>query len=310
MTPPILLADGLVVRYGARTALKPLKLRFDGGALGLLGPNGAGKSSFLRAVLGLVRPAEGAVAVLGIDAVKDPVRVRANVGYMPERDCHVPGLSGLEFVAYCGRIAGLAARDAHRRAHEVLAYLRVGEERYRPVDGYSRGMKQKAKLAAALVHDPALLFLDEPTNGLDPKARVEVLELVRDLVQAKGLHVVLSSHLLKDVEDVCTDMAVLAQGELRTSGRISELKELRGGFVVRVNGDPRAFVAAAEAKGIAVEKDDKGQLVLAARETAPNGEPTLRTIYQLGRSSSTLLRHVAPVQDSLEDLFMRSLEER
>lgn len=307
----VLEASGLRVRYGRNEALKGVDIRFEGGAMGLLGPNGAGKSSLLRAVLGLVDPASGSTAVLGFDSERQGVSVRANSGYMPENDCHVPGLTGLEFTAYCGRISGLTSADAKRRSHEVLVYVGMGEERYRKVDEYSRGMKQKVKFAAALVHDPAILFLDEPTNGLDPQARHEVLELIRDLAVNKGMHIVLSSHLLQDVESVCTEVVVLDGGEVRTAGRIDELKNTAGGFVVRVNGDPEAFVGLLRERGFAVTQDDRGAMVVAdgvAAGATHDGALSVRTLFQIGREASTPLRHVVPVEETLEDLFLRALD--
>ncbi len=302
---PLLDVDDLVVRYGRREALVGVDVRYEGGSLGLLGPNGAGKSSLLRALLGLVRPARGRASVLGIDARRNGVKVRANAGYMPESDCHVPGLTGLEFTAYSGRLAGLGAHDAKRRAHEVLVYVGLDEERYRKVDEYSRGMKQKVKFAAALVHDPAVLFLDEPTNGVDPQARQELLALIRDLARDKGIHVVLSSHLLQDVEAVCDDMIVLSQGSVRAVGAIEELKGRRGGFVVRVAGVPARFEEEVRARGFGVELDSRGAFRVRA---APDGTLEARELFALARAAETPIRHLVPEEESLEDLFLRAIE--
>ena len=302
--PLLLDVSDLVVRYGRKQALSGVDVRYQGGSLGLLGPNGAGKSSLLRTVLGLIDPAEGRASVLGIDS-RDGVKVRANVGYMPESDCHVPGLSGLEFTAYCARLAGLSAPDAKRRAHEVLVYAGLDEERYRNVDEYSKGMKQKVKFAAALVHDPAVLFLDEPTNGLDPQARVDLLELIEDLAKNKGMNIVLSSHLLRDVESVCDDMIVLADGEVRASGSIEELKGGGSGFVVRTAGDPAAFLEQAAARGFQATRDGRG----AIRVRSDDGVPLDgRALFELARAAGTPLSHLAPEEESLEDLFLRAIE--
>ncbi len=297
--------SGLVVRYGKKEALKGVDFAFQGGSLGLLGPNGAGKSSLLRTLLGLVSPFAGRSRVLGFDSASAPLAVRMNTGYMPESDCHIPGLSGLEFVSYSGRMCGMTAGDAKQRAHEVLLYCGLDEERYRPVDQYSRGMKQKVKLAAALVHDPAIVLLDEPTNGLDPQARNEILDLVHDLGHEKKIHVVLSSHLLRDVERVCDDIVVLDGGKVRASGVIEQLKDRGAGFVVRVHGDPTAFVAAAVRRGFAAEREPRGSLIVTAVDGRP--APTPRCMFEVARESKTPLRHLAPLEESLEDLFMRAL---
>jgi len=307
MENPILETSDLVVRYGRNEALKGIDLCFGQGSLGLLGPNGAGKSSLLRVIFGLIRPARGTARVLGLDAAKDGVRVRSACGYMPESDCHIPGLSGLEFTSFCGRISGLNAADAKRRAHEVLVYVGLKEERYRKVDEYSRGMKQKVKFAAALVHDPAVLFLDEPTNGLDPQARLEVLDLMRDLTTNKGMNVVLSSHLLQDVESVCQDVIMLDRGRVRASGKIDQLKQSDGGFVVKVHGVPDPFVALLSRRGFRVERDDRGSMLVLDGNT--NGTLNVRELYRIGREAGTPLRHVVPAVETLEDLFLRTLQE-
>lgn len=307
MDGSILETNNLVVRYGRNEALRDVSLSFQQGSLGLLGPNGAGKSSLLRVIFGLIRPARGRVLVMGLDAARDGSRVRSCCGYMPESDCHIPGLTGLEFTSFCGRISGLNASDAKRRAHEVLVYTGLQEERYRKVDEYSRGMKQKVKFAAALVHDPAVLFLDEPTNGLDPQARLEVLELIRDLVNNKGMNVVLSSHLLQDVESVCQEVIVLDQGKVRTAGRIDQLKQSSGGFVVKVHGSFEPFCKIAAERGFKVQKDDRGSMLVL--NGSADGSFAIKTMFEIGRAAGTPVRHVIPAEESLEDLFLRTLEE-
>lgn len=308
MPEPVLVADALTVRYGKRVAVDRLSFSFAGGCLGLLGRNGAGKSSFLRAALGLVKPAGGRALLLGLDAAADGKRVRRNVGYMPERECHIPGLTGVEFVAYCGRLAGLTVAEARRRSHEMLAYVGLREERYRKVDDYSRGMKQRAKLAAALVHDPALLFLDEPTNGLDPRSRREFLTTVSDVTRNKNIHVVLSSHLLQDVESVANDVLVLDQGRVRASGPIQGLLTRdAGGFSVKVHGEWEPFQAVLEQAGFAVHRDARHQWIVRQGQSAQ--APTVSALFAMARQSQTLLREVLPEEETLEDLFLRALQE-
>ena len=242
-TDPVVLLDGVTVEYGANQALKEVSAKFVRGAVGLLGPNGAGKSTMLKALLGFVKPKVGRMSVLGLDVARDPLGIRARLGYMPESDAHIPGMNAVTFVAYCGQLAGLPAVDAMQRSHEVLYYVGLGEARYRNVETYSTGMKQRIKLAQALVHDPDLLFLDEPTNGMDPKGREEMLELIHDLGHNKNVNLILSSHLLPDVEFTCDSVVVMDKGKVVAQGPIDELKGPGGRvFELRIKGDVRAFV--------------------------------------------------------------------
>src|SRR5438477_5496833 len=224
----IVTLENVTLMYGANAALREVTASFPGGAIGLLGPNGAGKSTMIKALLGFVVPTRGRMRVLGLDVAEAPLAIRARVGYMPESDAHIPGMNAVSFVAYCGELAGLPRVDAMQRAHEVLFYVGLGEARYRNVETYSTGMKQRIKLAQALVHDPDLLFLDEPTNGMDPKGRDEMLELVRDLAHNKGMHLILSSHLLPDVEYTCDAVVVIDKGAVAAAGPIEAMKQPRG----------------------------------------------------------------------------------
>ena len=210
--------ENVTVTYGRNQALAEVTTTFERGAVGLLGPNGAGKSTMIKSLLGFVAPSQGRMRVLGMDVATSPIAIRARIGYMPENDAHIPGMNAVSFVAYCGELAGLPRTDAMQRAHEVLFYVGLGEARYRNVETYSTGMKQRIKLAQALVHDPDLLFLDEPTNGMDPKGRDEMLELVRDLAHNKGVNLILSSHLLPDVEYTCDQVVVMDKGRIEQAG--------------------------------------------------------------------------------------------
>src|SRR6476660_647422 len=221
---PVVTLDAVTVAYGAQRALQDVSAAFAAGAVGLLGPNGAGKSTMIKALLGFIVPAAGRMRVLGRDVASQPLEIRAHVGYMPENDAHIPGMNAVTFVGYCGELAVLPSADAMQRAHEVLCYVGLGEARYRNIETYSTGMKQRIKLAQALVHDPDLLFLDEPTNGMDPKGRDEMLELVRDIAHNKGMNLILSSHLLPDVEFTCDRVVVMDGGRIAAQGPIDELK--------------------------------------------------------------------------------------
>ena len=239
------------VQYGRQWALRDVTASLPPGAVGLLGPNGAGKSTLLKALLGFVVPDQGAMKVLDLDVKTAPLAIRARIGYMPESDAHIPGMNAVTFVAYCGELAGLPRADAMQRAHEVLYYVGLGEARYRNVETYSTGMKQRIKLAQALVHDPDLLFLDEPTNGMDPRGREEMLELVRDIAHNKGLNLILSSHLLPDVEQTCDHVVVLDHGHVATAGPIAALKGHGARiYELRVKGDRAGFVNALTAAAI------------------------------------------------------------
>src|SRR5476651_2692579 len=205
---PVVTLESVTVTYGKNRALRDVTSSFASGAVGLLGPNGAGKSTMIKALLGFIVPERGRMRVLGLDVAESPLQIRAHVGYMPENDAHIPGMNAVSFVAYCGELAGLPRVDATERAHEVLFYVGLGEARYRNTETYSTGMKQRIKLAQALVHDPDLLLLDEPTNGMDPKGREEMLALVYDLGHNKGVNLILCSHLLPDVEFTCDHVVV------------------------------------------------------------------------------------------------------
>src|SRR6476660_1886663 len=255
---PVVTLDAVTVAYGAQRALQDVSAAFAAGAVGLLGPNGAGKSTMIKALLGFIVPAAGRMRVLGRDVATQPLEIRAHVGYMPENDAHIPGMNAVTFVAYAGQLAGLPTADAMQRAHEVLFYVGLGGASYSNIKTYSTGMKQRIKLAQALVHDPDLLFLDEPTNGMDPQGREEMLELIRDIAHNKGINLILSSHLLPDVEYTCDHVVVLDKGAVAAAGAIDALKGPAGRvYEVRVKGDRTAFVAALVAAGLQCQETDE-----------------------------------------------------
>jgi len=204
----------LSFRYGRIVALEGVTVSLGEGAVGLLGPNGAGKSTLLRILLGFLVPERGEGSVLGFDIRRDKDMIRRSVGYMPESDCFVAGMDAVTFTSYFGELSGMPRQEAMKRAHEVLFYVGLGEARYRLLDQYSAGMKQRLKLAQALVHDPKVLFLDEPTSNLDPTGRNEVLELIRDVSRNKGIQVLLSSHILADIESICGSVVILNKGRV------------------------------------------------------------------------------------------------
>jgi len=301
--------EGVTVMYGRNAALRDVTTTFAGGAVGLLGPNGAGKSTLLKALLGFVVPDRGRMRVLGLDVATSPLEIRARVGYMPESDAQIPGMNAVSFVAYCGELAGLPRVDAMQRAHEVLFYVGLGEARYRNVETYSTGMKQRIKLAQALVHDPDLLFLDEPTNGMDPKGRDEMLELVRDLGHNKGVNLILSSHLLPDVEYTCDEVIVIDKGTVATAGAISALKQPRGRvYELRVKtptGDLDAFLDRMRASGLDCHATDEDVM----RVFVP-GDGGARQLFALAASEHVQVRHLRPSVPTLEDVFAHAVGEQ
>ena len=299
--------DGVTVIYGRNQALKNVSARFARGAVGLLGPNGAGKSTMLKALLGFVKPDTGRMTVLGLDVAERPLEIRARIGYMPESDAHIPGMNAVSFVAYCGQLAGLPAVDAMQRAHEVLYYVGLGEARYRNIETYSTGMKQRIKLAQALVHDPDLLFLDEPTNGMDPKGRDEMLELVRDLGHNKNVSLILSSHLLPDVEYTCDHVIVMDKGEVAAQGPIQELKGPAGRvFELRVKGDLPAFIEVLRRAGMETHSTDEDvmRVFVPASSGAGNDQ---QAIFALAAQHRVQVRHLRPSVPTLEDVFAKAV---
>jgi ABC-2 type transport system ATP-binding protein len=302
--------DGVTVIYGKNQALKTVSARFARGAVGLLGPNGAGKSTMLKALLGFVKPDQGRMSVLGMNVAERPLDIRARIGYMPESDAHIPGMNAVAFVAYCGQLAGLPAVDAMQRAHEVLYYVGLGEARYRNIETYSTGMKQRIKLAQALVHDPDLLFLDEPTNGMDPKGRDEMLELVRDLGHNKNVSLILSSHLLPDVEFTCDYVVVMDKGQVAAQGPIQELKGPAGRvFELRIKGHLSSFIDLLRSAGMECHstEDDVMRVFVPADEGG--AERDQRAIFGLAARHGVQIRHLRPSVPTLEDVFAKALGE-
>ena len=302
---PVVTLDGVTVAYGANRALRDVTSSFAAGAVGLLGPNGAGKSTMIKALLGFIVPENGRMRVLGYDVAESPLEIRARVGYMPESDAHIPGMNAVSFVAYCGELAGLPRSDSMQRAHEVLFYVGLGEARYRNVETYSTGMKQRIKLAQALVHDPDLLFLDEPTNGMDPKGRDEMLELVRDLAHNKGVNLILSSHVLPDVEYTCDSVVVMDKGRVAASGPIAALKQPRGRVYelrVKTPVDLETFFGRLRAAGLECHSTDEDIV----RVFVP-GDGGARQLFALAAAEGAQVRHLRPSVPTLEDVFAQSV---
>jgi ABC-2 type transport system ATP-binding protein len=304
---------GLTKSYGAVPALTDVTLTIEGGITGLLGPNGAGKSTFLLCVLGLLPDWRGEVTVLDLDARRDRREIRRHVGFMPEQDTYLPGMTGIRAVRFLGRLAGMPDAEALRRAHEVLFHVGLGEAVYRPLREYSTGMRQRFKLAQALVHDPDIVFLDEPLSGMDPEGRDELLLLVKDLAVRHGKHVVWSSHILPEVQKVADAAVVLDRGRCLGSFRLHDLVGRDGRFVVEIEGDGAAFAAALGSRGATASPEEGGAHEEVARRlgrstwgaAVPSGGAEV--VLAAARSAGVRVRRVTPVADTLEDVFHRLL---
>lgn len=296
---------GLTVQYGSFIALRDFSISLPEGCTGLLGPNGAGKTTFIKTMLGFVDPAAGSGTVLGLDIKTQGVQIRQQLGYMPEQDCHIPGMSAVQFVSYAGELAGLPANHALRRAHEVLEYCGLGEARYRAVETYSTGMKQRIKLAQALVHGPKLLLLDEPTNGLDPRGREDMLELVRSVSHGKGLNVLVSSHLLPDIERTCDNVIVLLGGQLRAVGKIRDLKSIKGQPMdVELREDVAGFPVAVQEQGLQVIESRQGKYRV---QGDGNVYEVAAQVFAASRTSGAQVRSLLVAQRSLEEAFLEAV---
>jgi len=301
---PLVEFKDLVVSYGAVPALAGVSGAIFPGPTGLLGPNGAGKTTLLKTLLGFLEPDRGTLTAFGLDPTKQSLEVRRRIGYMPEVDCHLPGMTAAAFVAFAGELSGLPRDEAISRAHEVLYYVGLGEARYRTVDTYSTGMKQRAKLAQALVHDPDLLLLDEPTNGLDPSGREEMLALIRGISERRQMSLILCSHLLRDVEQVCENVLVFNLGRVAAAGRIADLTgPRRAVYDVRVKGDPAAFLTDLKDQGCEWREGEDGYRVFLGDGAGPE------LIFRMARESGVQVRFLRPGAETLEDVFLRALGE-
>ncbi len=299
--------NNLTVKYGSFTALSNFTCEIPEGCTGLLGPNGAGKTTLLKTLLGFVKPAGGSATVMDLDIGSRGKEIRQRIGLMPEQDCHIPGLSAVQFVAFAGELAGMPGDQALRRSHEVLEYCGLGEARYRNVETYSTGMKQRIKLAQALVHGPKLLLLDEPTNGLDPAGREDMLELVRSVSHGKGVNVLVSSHLLPDIERVCDRIIVVMKGQLRANGTIKDLKRIEGHPIdVELREASPAFVVAMQEQGAIVEPPTKSNQYRIHAPGRP--EQIAPLVLAAAKATGAQVRGFGLAERSLEEAFLEVLK--
>ncbi len=295
---------GLSVRFGKREILKDLRAALSGRTLGLLGPNGAGKSTLIQTLLGFCPIAGGTAKIFGHDIRHHLRPIRAQIGYMPENDAFIADMTAVTFVRMMGELSGLPAQAALERAHEVLFYVGLGEARYRKLGTYSLGMKQMAKLAQALVHGPRLLILDEPTNGLDPIARQRMVRLIRDIRDSGQMHILLCSHLLRDVEETCEEVLILKQGQIVYYANLERERSANKRFVeLETSGGEAALAEALAQLGCEYTAAGTGRY----RMVLPEGFD-LREVFRVAAERDLPLRRVSYRRDTLEDIFLKAME--
>ena len=309
VTAPIIATKGLRKTHGKVVSLQGLTAEVPPGAIGLLGANGAGKTTLIRLLLGLSAPSAGRARVLGLDSRRDAIRVRQRVGYMPESDCLPPGSTAADFVAHMAEMSGLPTRAARQRAADVLYQVGLDEERYRLIRGFSTGMKQRVKLAQAIVHDPRLIFLDEPTNGMDPQGRDEMLGLIRRISRSLGISIVMSSHILEDIERTCDHVVILDRGRLVANQSLRGLHETTGGdLLLRIDGDPDPFIDAMRQHGLTVgmaERISVWDEILVRHDS----DAVYDVIRDAAVESGIVLRSMRNRSRSLEDIYFSRISE-
>lgn len=303
MPSHIIETKALTKVFGRQRALDAVDLQVKPGSIGLLGPNGAGKSTMMKCLLQLLPITSGSARLLGREVGTEGRDIRKRVGYTPEQDCHIPGMVGCEYVTYCAQLCGLPFQAARQRAHEMLDFAGMGQERYRKIDTYSTGMKQRLKLAQALVHDPEIVFLDEPTNGLDPKGQAQILELVHSLWRQYGITVVLSSHLLHDVDRICEQIIIIARGRVLVHDTLENLKaRKRGAAEVVVADRHQELQAACQQRQWPCEVLSNGHIKVEHKADSLN--PLLNLLHELKIAPLEII----PSPNALEETFVQALE--
>jgi len=302
---PIIELDGLEVRLGRRTILDNLTGVLNSRAIGLLGPNGAGKSTLINTLLGFHTPTKGSVRVLGLDSHKQSKALRALVGHMPETDAFRAKMSGVRFVRYMAELSGLPPDQAMERAHEAFVYVGLGEARYRAIGTYSLGMKQMAKLAQAIAHGPRLLILDEPTNGLDPPGRKRLIELICEIRESSDIGLLLSSHLLRDVEESCDQVLILRDGRIASICNLAEERRANRKFLeMETCGAEVAFASALESLGCDCAVFGNGRMKIVLPDAVE-----IRDVYKVAAERGVQIRRMNHRRDSLQDIFLNAMEQ-
>lgn len=304
MTPLITLRQ-IAKKYQLNWALRGVDLDIYPGVTGLLGPNGAGKSSLIKVLLGLVRVTSGTGSILGERLGRAGREVRNRIGYVPEDDCYIPGMTGIEVVEFAAGLSGLPGIEALRRAHEILDFCNVRQERYRAIESYSTGMRQKIKFAAAIVHDPELLILDEPTSGLDPEERESLLNRIRFLAREHGKSILLSTHILPDVQSVCDHVVILARGEIRLNSSFEEINRPRVPTVtLSLLAESPEFERLLKSAGLEVERIPGGEWLV----TGPDHSVSTK-VWEIAQASKTTIQSLKPAKNSLEEVFLSAVKE-
>jgi len=304
---PVIELDNLRVKLGRREILKGISCRLgiagEGKAIGLLGPNGAGKSTLIQTLLGFHKPLAGSARVLGFDCHKQMRQVRSRLGYMPESDSFIANMTAVSFLRLMGQLSGLPSEAALEKAHEVLFHVGLGEARYRELGTYSLGMKQMAKLAQAIVHGPPMVILDEPTNGLDPAARQRMLKLVREMKEDHGMNVVLCSHLLRDVEEVCDEVIILKDGQVVHQSNLEEERRSNRSFVeLEVAGDDSGLPAGLAACGAEAVNEGGGRWRIVLPPTVEVTE-----LWRMAAQLDLRVRKLSNRRDTLEEIFLKAV---
>jgi ABC-2 type transport system ATP-binding protein len=298
----VIRTEALTKKFGSQSALNEVTVQVPPSPIGLLGPNGAGKSTFMKCLLQLMPTTSGKAFLLGQEVGQVGREIRTRVGYTPEQDCHIPGMLGCEYVAYCAQLTGLPYQAARQRSHEMLDFVGMGQERYRKIDTYSTGMRQRLKLAQAIVHDPEIVFLDEPTNGLDPRGREQILELIQSLWTEHGISVVLSSHLLHDVQRICDQIIIVALGKVLIHDTIANLSaQCKGSAEVVVANDQQKLVSLFKAEGWPSENLPNGHLKV------EHGGLDINPILEIMHRAGITPIEVLPSPNALEEFFIQAL---
>ncbi len=303
----LVIARNVTVRFGSITALNDFTTEVKSGITGLLGPNGAGKSTLIKTVLGLVEPETGTISVDGFDPRSEMTKVRDSVGYMPEHDCLIRSINPVALVSYMGQLSGMTRGDSIQRTHEVLDFVTLGEERYRPIKSYSTGMIQKVKLAQAIVHDPRIVFLDEPTNGLDPQGRDEMLEVIRK-IGASGKTILVSSHILHEIEQVSDNIIIIDLGHLVREGPTASLMSPKEGqYRLKVRGSSEAIESFEKSIQpvfqVLSSRNESGQLSILVE-----GKGTSASLFSAADTAGIQLRYIGPDTLTLEDVFVSTFK--
>jgi ABC-2 type transport system ATP-binding protein len=300
--PAVIELENLEVRLGNRTILDRLNGSLSGRCIGLLGPNGSGKSTLINTLLGFYRPVNGRARIFGREVQSNLRQLRAQIGYMPESDAFIADMSGVRFVRYMAEISGLPPGEAMERAHEAFFYVGLGEARYRKLGTYSLGMKQLAKLAQAIAHGPRLLLLDEPTNGLDPEARLRMLQLVREIRDTGEVNVLISSHLLRDVEECCDEVIILKEGSIAAICNLEEERKANLKFLELEVSQENGFLESVKTLGCECASFGGGRLKIVLSDNIE-----LRQLYRLAAEHSVQIRRMNYRRDSLEDIFLKAM---